>query len=467
MSATIDRETLEKQIRERIDLLPQRDVIEKDDLNQWVNYMVSVMPNEAMWHVTRAAGIGGSEIGGLVKNYLGHRADFMFSAHDWAESKLLRRHPEPSGGALQRGLTMEEIHRQHLHKAYNVSRDVDAFQTLSKSHSQGREYLRYSPDDLVNFKEPTVIDIGEQQVEVEGLILIDYKSPTTVNTDGASFTYACQLHQGALIAEENGIELAGTILSQWDWANWTMHNDLVAINPELQEMIRRASDYYWNSVLEGVIPAYIHAQRYELNPKTKEDWREAVERFSMLNALKTQLDNQAKALRSTIQEGLGLERDRLEGEQVVFDGLLKISATARIDEDKVREALPDEVLDTIEVKSRSTTYDTPALVRHVKELGIDVKPFVKPTRIDQDKAYNALAEHGLNPEDFMTESHRFSTDRAVSTKARLWVESNFPPIKTPEIPPLEFTATENSAAALESEQANQSAPTVALDTPRG
>ena len=443
---------------ERIDQLPQRDAIEQSDLTQWVDFVANVMPDEAMWHATRASGVGGSEIGGLVKNYLGHRADFMFSAHDWVEDKLLRRHPEPSGGALRRGIEMEDVHRQHFHKAYQVQRDVEAFQTLAASHIKGRPYLRYSPDDVVNFKTPTIIDVGDdRQIQVEGAMLIDYKSPSNVNTDGASFSYACQLHQGALIAEENGVELAGTILSQWDWTNWTMHNDIVTINPELQDLILKTSDYYWDCVLRGDVPNYIRAQRYELDEGTKREWSHAAERFSMLNALKTQLDNEAKKLRDTIAEGLRLGNERLDSQQVVFDDVLKISASTRLDEDKVRQALPPEALEAVEVKEKTTTYDTAALVRYVKEQGIDVKPFRKLTKLDPEKAYDALADHGFNPEEFMTETHRFLTDRTISTKAKLWVENNFPPIETPDIEPLSLTATEGSAAALEA--AEEQAPT--------
>ena len=442
-----DIDALKKELRERIDLLPQRDAIENDDMNQWIDYVANVMPKEALWHATRASGVGGSEIGGLVKNYLGHRADFMFSAHNWAQDKLLRRHPEPSGGALRRGIEMEDVHRQRFHETYGATRDIDAFRALGASHSKGREYLRYSPDDIIDFKTPTVIDVGERQIEVQGRILIDYKCPTTVNTDGASFQYACQLHQGALIAEENGIELSGTLLSQWDLTNWTIYNDLVAINPELQELIKKASDYYWNSVLNGDVPNYIHAQRYSLDEEVKSEWSQAVERFSMVNALKTQLDNEAKGLRSIIEEGLALGSERLDSQQVVFDGVLKISASSRMDEEKIRNALPKEAVEAIEVKNKTTSYDTAALVRYVKEQGIDVKPFRIANKIDPEKAYNALAEYGLNPEEYISESRRFLVDKAISTKAKIWVQENFPEIETPEPRPLSLQATENSAAA--------------------
>lgn len=452
---------LQKELFRLIDALPQRDAIERDDAKQWVGYVSNVMPQEAIWHITCASGIGGSEIGGLVKNYLGHRADFMFSAHDWAESKLLKRTPELSGGALKRGNDMESLHRQRFHEMYRVNRDNEAFRIIASSHSQGRPWLRYSPDDLVRFNEPTLVDFGGRQIEVEGAMLIDYKAPSNINTDGASFQYACQLHQGALIAQDRGVELNGSILSQWDWVNWTVHNDLVIINPDLQELIKRASDYYWSSVLRAEIPEYVYVQRYSLSEEVKSDWQQAVERFSMLNALKTQLDNEAKKLRTKIAEGLHLDKDRLESQQIVFEGSLKISATTRVDENKIRETLPEDEVARMEIKNTTTSYNTDALIRHAKEQGIDVSQFRVPNKIDPEKAYEVLADQGLNPEEFLSETHRFLTDKAMNNKARSWVSENFPSIPIPEITPLSLTATEGSAA-LEDDQYEQDVPVIVV-----
>src|SRR5690606_20161316 len=126
-------DTLKSQLRQLMDKLPQRDAIEASDANQWIDYMANVMPEEATWHMVRAGGVGGSEIGSLVNNYLGRRADHESSAHDWALGKLLRATPKPAGGVLRRGHEMEPIHARRFYENYGVGRDEAAFNRLARA----------------------------------------------------------------------------------------------------------------------------------------------------------------------------------------------------------------------------------------------------------------------------------------------------------------------------------------------
>src|SRR3546814_10913677 len=90
-----------------IDQLPQRDALDLSDIRQWVGYVANTMPDQAIWHVIRAGGVGGSEIGGLVRNFLGYRADFKFSAHDWALSKVFKRYLDGMTEDMRRGIDNE------------------------------------------------------------------------------------------------------------------------------------------------------------------------------------------------------------------------------------------------------------------------------------------------------------------------------------------------------------------------
>src|SRR3546814_5959123 len=108
LSKQEQRAALESEMFRLIDQLPQRDALDLSDIRQWVGYVANTMPDQAIWHVIRAGGVGGSEIGGLVRNFLGYRADFMFSAHDWALSKLFKRYPDGMTEDMRRGIRSEE-----------------------------------------------------------------------------------------------------------------------------------------------------------------------------------------------------------------------------------------------------------------------------------------------------------------------------------------------------------------------
>ena len=428
---SIDVERLKKDLRAQMDLLPQRDLIQASDAEQWIGYMANLMPQEAMWHMIRAGGVGGSEIGGLVRNYLGHRADHEFSAHDWALSKLLRSTPDPATDVLQRGHEMEPIHAKRFYAEFNSNRDEKAYEKLKRA-SGSLVWMRYSPDDVITLAKPTTFLLPDGPQELSGRILLDYKAPTSVDRAASiSFQYACQLHQGAILCEENDIEINGTMLSQFDWATWSLKNDFVSINPELCELIKATGTHYWDCVMRGEIPPYIHRKKYQAPPDLL-NWEEAAFRYGQIAAMKTILDNESKVLKEKILEGTLLEKYRLGGQDVVFKGALKITSPISIDEDKVRQALPPKVIDLIEVKETATKYDEERMKERLQALGENMKDFKKLKKLDADLAFDALVAAGLDPEKFMTQNLRFNVDAEIKREAQDWFEQSFPALELPE-----------------------------------
>lgn len=488
----LDTEALEAALWKKLDQLPQRDAIEVDDARQWIKYMANVMPDEAMWHMIRAGGVGGSEIGGLVRNFMGHRADHMFSAHDWALGKLLRKTPEPSFGVLRRGHEMEPIHAKRFYEETGSHRDLNAYNTLSNAQGQAI-WMRYSPDDLVRFNVPYLLEQGYgPALELQGLILVDYKSPTQVDTsDTVSFQYACQLHQGAMLAIEKGIELNGCLLSQFNWATWSLKNSFIEINPELCQLVRQAGDHYWDDVMNGRIPRYVLRNTMQLDPSRRERYQKVAERLAVINAMRTELDKASEALRNSLVNGIKPEQERFDGQVIDYNGVLKITAPMRIDEEKARQLLgenaleslyvtrpelkeqPKEVIDAVRdilgeqaaqslmTKEKGVKYDTKALVERLKELGEDVKPYRITEKMDPEKVFNALLEAGLDPEQVITEAPRVTIHGSVRQRAQQWFNQSFPALELPEEAPTED-------AYLEMENvAPDEAPAATAPRPRG
>lgn len=468
-----DIEALKTALWKKLDTLPQRDVIDRSDASQWIDFMANVMPNDAMWHMIRAGGVGGSEIGGLVRNFMGFRADHGFSAHDWALSKLLRKTPEPAQGVMQRGHDMEPLHAQRFYQQYGTRRDQAAYDKLSKS--QGSHiWMRYSPDDVVWFDVPTVFTTVDGDVQVQERVLIDYKAPTTIDMNARiAFQYACQLHQGAILCQEQGIEIYGCMLSQFDWASWSLKNDFVQIDPEICELIKQVGDHYWGCVMNAEIPRYVVRERLELDPDLHNAYAKAAERLGAINAMKTQLENASAEVKQFLSAGLNLGERRLEGQVLAYPGAIKISAPQSVDEQKVRKVLGEdavqallveqpelrghspEVIDAVreilgeqaaralQVKNTKTEYDAAALAKRLKELGEDIKPYRKLTKMDPALAFDALIQAGHDPEDFVTETVRITVDPAMKARAEDWFESSFPALETPTVhaaPQLEHTS---------------------------
>lgn len=422
---------LRRQLVAQLDQLPQRDAIDLADANQWIDYVIAHMPREASWHMTRAGGIGGSEIGGLVRNYLGHRADFMFSAHDWALEKLLKVPPTPTTPAMRRGTEYEETHRGRFYQQLGTTRDAVAYKKLASAKGT-KPWMRYSPDDLVVLPRQSM-ETAAGDVMVQGRYLTDYKSPTSVDdAEAVSFQYTAQLHQGAILCAEQNIQINGAILSQFDWANWRLRNDFVPIRPDFCDLIREAGDHYWACVLRGEVPAYIRTKRMEIEEGEREAWAPHAGRVARLLALSKALESAADIERKRLVDGLGLKSRRFGGERLVFSGNLAVTASASVNVDRARELLGEAVLATCTKKaSGKPKYDTEKMIAFLTEKGIGLDQFVVPS-YDSSKIYQALAEHGHDADAVETETIKFAADNKLKTQADAWVESNFTPLASPK-----------------------------------
>ncbi|QYY33725.1 hypothetical protein K2O51_31270 (plasmid) [Cupriavidus pinatubonensis] len=422
---------LRHQLVARLDRLPQRDAIELSDANAWIDYVIANMPHEASWHMARAGGIGGSEIGGLVRNYLGHRADFMFSAHDWAMEKLLKRPPTPTTPAMLRGKEYENTHRGRFYEQLGTDRDAVAYKKLSNAKGT-RPWMRYSPDDLVVLPRQAM-QTAAGEVMVQGRYLTDYKAPTSVDdSESVSFQYTAQLHQGAILCAEQDIQINGAILSQFDWANWRLRNDFVPIRPELCDLIREAGDHYWGCVLRGEVPAYIRTARMQIEDAQREAWAPHAARIARQLALSKALESAAEAERKRLLGGLELNARRFGGERLVFPGDLAVTASASVSIEKARELLGEAVMATCTKKSSGKPkYDTEKMLAFLTEQGIGLDQFIVPS-YDSSKIYQALAEHGHDADAVETETIKFAADKNLKAQAEAWVESNFAPLAAPQ-----------------------------------
>lgn len=424
------RSQLQQQMRKKIDSLPQRDQLQESDIAQWVGFVANTMPDQAMWHVIRAGGIGGSEIGGLVRNFMGYRADFMFSAHDWALEKLFRRFPQAQNSDMRRGIENESLHRERFYREFLCHRDEGAFKALSEGKGT-LPWMRYSPDDIVVFDADITIEMNGNVVQVSKgqRLLIDYKSPSHVNAqDSVSFQYACQLNMGAILANELEVRLDGSLLSQYDWANWLLKNDFVHIDPKLAELIKEAGNTYWSDVLNGRVPAYIQSQTADIEPEQIEKTMPLARKIAQLNAIATAAKNESEQLRKRLLEEIDLKDRRLAGQKIAFPNTLNIGASMGIDQEKVLKDLAEcpEILAqcVADGKKDKVSYNVEAMVKTFEQMQIDTSQFVLP-QLDPQKTYQALIEANKDPESYVTETLRFTVNKKVSEGAKAWVAKHF------------------------------------------
>lgn len=417
MSQTnIDHAAVKARCLEVIDRFKHREALREDDIRHWVREVVGVHGDAAVWHAVRASGFGGSDIGVLVRNHQGHRADHQASAHDIVMSKLLRSLPDEDSGHLRRGHENEPRHAQAFYAKYGCARDVEAFAALSAAQGP-RVWMRYSPDEVVLMASahPNPSLGGRKVVRV----LADYKAPSKVEDgDEIAFQYSCQLHQGAMICAKAGIHLDGLLLSQFDWAGWRLKDDRVEYSPELARMILAAGDHYWGFVMAGQVPPYVLTPRFEQQDEFVHRFGAKAQRLAQILAVAKVFDDEAKSEAQEIK--LALEDVRLAGSRLQM-GDLTVTAVAVIDHGKVARAL-DKLGVTHSERAAlrkgggEVSYDVDGMAEKLRELGVDPVQF-RNDKFDAEKVYMFLAQRGMDPESLMSEQVRMKTSQHLKEQA--------------------------------------------------
>jgi hypothetical protein len=438
-----DTQAIKARCLKVIDGFAHRDALRSDDIRDWVSAVAGAHGEMAVWHATRAGGFGGSDIGVLVRNYTGARADHMNSAHDIVQSKLLRSLPDADTGDLRRGHENEALHAQKFYAKYGAVRDEQAFSGLAAAQGL-RRWMRYSPDDVVlmPWDKPNPALSGAKARR----ILLDYKAPRAVDDDDSiSFQYSCQLHQGAMICAKANIALDGLMLSQYDWAAWGLKDDYVAYDPELAKLILQAGDYYWGFVMRGELPPYILTPRFEAEDEYIRKFGQKAQTLAQLKAAADAFGKEAEFLADELKAAL--KGARVAGTRMQL-GDLSVTAVQLVNHAEDLKLLDQDAIASLRKKGAKAEYDADAMATKLSELGVDLRTF-RVDKVDAEKAYAHLADRGYDPEAFMTEQIRLSVAEHLKEAAREVVAKTYPRVADAhtQIDSQDTAAAANDAAA--------------------
>lgn len=411
-----------------VNALPHRAVIAESDARSWVEEVVHLHGEAAIWHAIRLNGFGGSEIGVLVRNRGGVRADHQASAHDIVAGKLMRKAPTESSGHMTRGHENEEPHARRFYVKYGASRDLEAYEALKAA--QGKlPWMRYSPDDVVQM--PVILLPDANGVYRPSLNhnqnqrwLIDYKAPSRIDADDEiAFQYACQLTQGAILCAESGIDLDGMMLSQFDWANWQLKDDAVLWDESLGELVIDAGDFYWQHVLRGEVPAFIRTPELEGTDGLKTTYAEVAEMFANVKALEAAAKDRADELRKILLAPV--DGKKFAGQKITFSNAgetMTMSAKRMLDRELVAKVFNEEQMMAV---SSKTGYNADAMARVLRDLNVDTKQF-RTYELDSVKVYAKAAEMGFDADALITEQITMAPAKAIKEQMVDFINQNYP-----------------------------------------
>lgn len=336
---------------------------------------------ECVFHVKRASGIGGSEIGDIILHLRdGKRGDFG-DARSIAMSKLLIFSPLQGDDAMERGHRLEETVRRMHHEEEGSETCEEGMRRVRGSRSESRPYLTGNPDDLTLVKRN-----GKMFRFVD-----DYKCPSPdvfkeYLDKGPSFGHVCQLHQYDMLCEERGVKISGLRLVPFEYAAARPHPMIVPRDQALRADIEKYSDIFWNQfVMLGRTPEAIETKVMEIeDPRIREE-------ITGMSVLKGVMDGAKKKLDESKERVFGLISE-IDSEATGSVSLGFSSITRKISYDldaliSIAEAYNDqengETVDISDLVKTSSTFSTEKVkeyLRQTKKLkGEELEAFAKKT----------------------------------------------------------------------------------------
>lgn len=198
-----------EQIKQIYRTIPHADKISPEHLKSWLKQVNEIEPSRLLWHMKRARGVGGSEIGTLLLEASGLTPPFERTSQLLANEKLFITAPTAPLPHMMTGIILESAVRQAIISLYGGERDLAAEQAVSHIQSPLHGALVGNTDFYWNLK-------GSR-------ILTDIKVP--INSTDTDFdqsqnykllTYEAQLHLYDMLGESVGIHSDKMVVAELD-----------------------------------------------------------------------------------------------------------------------------------------------------------------------------------------------------------------------------------------------------------
>lgn len=409
----------------QISQLPQSGIISEDDARRWVDRTLNVDPDRIDWHIARAGGFGGSEMGALVAAM--ERRPHRLTPNRLVKNKLLKLPPSSPDDDMRRGIELEDHVRAcfegHLDQSGVIwNRRDDVRKLIEQSPNEQLPWMRSSLDGLY---------------EIEGaLYIIDFKAPMPDVLEGYRRyqnydDYRVQTHHYRYDAVCKGIEIDGIALAIYDYKRNGVEIFEIEHDPALDAKILDAGDLYWNRfVMRGEVPDLDLPQYAVPEGGVPEEIETAARHYEVTKMIADSATKTTEKLRGEVENWVS-RTGHLEDAVLTLANFMEIKAKPALDCDAAVERLgelgwSDKDLDDLrgpaeyDRKKVITAYDAilrlnRKIVDGLKE-NVDIATYLEDLEAlienapakkkgawDPEKVSAALVSCNENPEYFFTE----------------------------------------------------------------
>ncbi|XLY90586.1 YqaJ viral recombinase family protein (plasmid) [Ectopseudomonas mendocina] len=434
--------------------LEQAPVVQQEHAERWLGGVMKYHREQAEWHAKRLKGIGGSEMGAVMRGLYGVKESGFGTLQRVVQQKLMMRLPEFQTVHMKRGTVLEPLARLAFMYRYRGIQDQAAMDaTATAPKRPGYEWLVGNPDDIIQLN-------GKRYTT-------DYKVPNSFS-DEIEYDYRVQLHHYALLSRMAGVKIDGLILAKLDlsaelaqslvdrvpsMSGAQLHDvaktiarmDMpgmrvvglgVDMERSMQVDILDAGATAWNDyVIQGVVPPKPAEQLIELDDQRMLQVGALQQQYAMAKAGINYLSQQVTDIESSLNDTLkGVDT---AGKSLPLS-LVKIAPPRVKSEVLVQEARALGALPA-DLSSGEPTYSVTALLEEIKRLKGD--PDAAHLKADPEpesgKAKAYLQKLGVDLEALATGNFglRLSTakadkeiggvfERSAAEKFGSWLDEN-------------------------------------------
>lgn len=444
--------TLHEQVKSVIDTLPQRGVIPDAVAERWISGIIEMDPERAVWHARRAAGIGGSEVGELLRRDLGMQQLFK-SPEQISREKLLLDLPEPDNPYIRRGRELERLAQRVYERLTGRSsvKDKAQYRAIFDQPHKHYPFAVGNPDDINETDQGIVIpdykvrssldwsadidlnysgqchwygSIYTSRAEVSGeAVSIDHYALAELDIPNNLLDGLLERLQDPKVSEDECdqmIERMAAQVAEWNIRGFGMKVTAFDHDPQLANDLFAAAQKLWDGyVLEGV-PYYETRQLQEPDAEVRERVQQLTRELGDARVAQKAAEDTNARCTSELSE-LGAVYD-LSGCVVAEDEYapLSITQTPKLDIEAAAKHLISQghELETLSDASKGKVNSQKA-VELLQANGIDPAPAVEAP-FDPGAVKMALkADDSADFEDFQSPGCRVALSTKKADKPRV------------------------------------------------
>ncbi len=372
---------------DRVREVPQFNKMESHKIEAWVDRVIAIERDRALWHVARLSGFGGSDMGPLHNSLTGGNNAFT-NAFNIVSGKLAILPPSKGDKHTRRGHKMEPF-IEALFESKLTSMGVN-FERLDELRTSKIESGK-------NTKFPWMRSSLDRLYDIDGKrVIVDYKGPSVdvmetyhsmldkvrsaFDQEPGNITsipptserelagapvdleiddYIFQLHHYFIDAQTKGVEIDEMWLAVFDYKNGA---DVVLMKIEVDDLVIanliEAGEHYWNNhVLEGVLPDF-DAKKVVDAADLDPDVLQISDKMVALHHAEKSLKDFNATVKSDILE-IVASHGALDGQTLTI-GAAEVKPDLVLDEDYAAERLSEHGFSEadIDMLRKSGSYDT-------------------------------------------------------------------------------------------------------------